>query len=1032
MPSTQPRPLPNAADKATLKAIAARVISTCPSLNDAARLVANELLRKYAIGNHDPDHVYFHRFRSAQSSATSFTGWQHMSETPYESLTLTQLVIHRFRATDVDNADLLDLYGGFYSAGPDAGDFNETNEVRLHGHQVLKDFWAIDFSERYRQQLQAFWNECAEDFRTLAKCNFLVQAIEARENRQLSEHDLQTLLDAVIGPLTWPVSLPTLRADSAVGAGYTVRALDIAGHATSNVLCISAAGGRQILYLPGEADAFVVCASAAELHWWVLQHMNRPGQRRRLLEHFPLAERQAITAGLSNLMNRLVSTWGQSDHQLINQHPQMISGDAFAWLRDSTRSAMFAEADLSLTANSDLRKKLWIGYLSAGLKVFGPMAVVGWPVALPVIGASLANMGLNIDQAVSGRTAAERKEGVIGAILSGIDMLFDLPFLRGVGSMAEISAEAEAAEWAQYADATRTPEESAYVVDEPEGTLPPPAEHLPVPVDAAPPAAIAQTYQCNEVLDGLTPISAEGKFQGIYRLDSEPPYAILLDDQAYYVRYFVDSRGGGFWAIVDPARPNQFVHALPVRLNAEGAWERISRLGLKAGGQCLGTQCAPDLELDTFAPEHAEPPPPPAPEPAPAPAEQPQLSTARAIGLVQTPYDVEPVNRALLKNWAMRLPETHLHFEIGPLGDLIAPDRHFVHFGAKCRALVNSAKRFYRNLRWDTLPPRPGIPTVDAATTIDEFIIDALDLAPGLVIAQTPGRITSMRLMIEHMATFARGGVRTLYVNRLLNDFAQLDLNQYFRTGSLSRDLERYLTRMGTDPLERFNELELVKAARHHGIRVQATDCAAFYRRPAAMPRPEQQAVTSHLTSDIMLLDRSLNDPGKWVVLTETPNTNTFRGFAGLSELEGGIGLRVTEVDPGQGERLSLDPGIVIPRGPLANAGQMSGVLETFYADLRLQMEAAPVVRNPQQMSRLLYRSGMFAFEHSEQGYALLHRSQAEQIVRTAVQRLGSGYFFIERPAWQRVHLKAYATLELLAQALSQEYGLMLQSRIHD
>ena len=96
---------------------------------------------------------------------------------------------------------------------------------------------------------------------------------------------------------------------------------------------------------------------------------------------------------------------------------------------------MFAEAELTLTSNGDLRKKLWIGYLSAGVKVFGPLAVVGWPVALPVIGASIANMGLNIDQAVNGKTAEERKAGIIGAVISEIDVLLNLPFLKGPGSL---------------------------------------------------------------------------------------------------------------------------------------------------------------------------------------------------------------------------------------------------------------------------------------------------------------------------------------------------------------------------------------------------------------------------------------------------------------------------------------------------------------------------------------------------------------------------------------------------------------------
>lgn len=174
MNSTETRPLPNAADKAAFKAIATSVIQTCPGLQDTAHEVAGDLLKKHGITGLDPDQVYFHRFSAAQSSSKTFTGWEHVDDKPTASLTLTQLVIQRFRATDQDNADLLDLYAGFYSVGPDAGTFDESNEVRLHGNEVLKDFWSVDFRSLYHQRLSAFWDSASSDFRTLAKCNFLI------------------------------------------------------------------------------------------------------------------------------------------------------------------------------------------------------------------------------------------------------------------------------------------------------------------------------------------------------------------------------------------------------------------------------------------------------------------------------------------------------------------------------------------------------------------------------------------------------------------------------------------------------------------------------------------------------------------------------------------------------------------------------------------------------------------------------------------------------------------------------------------
>jgi hypothetical protein len=1011
------RLLPNAADKAALKAIAVKVVTACPSLEDTAHEVASQLLAKFGVTGHDPDKVYFHRFKFSSTNPTAFTGWEHCCTQPIESMTLTQLVIHRFRVGDQDNADMLDVDTGFYTAGPEADEFNHTNEIRLHGDEVLKEFWNINFSDVYRNKLQAFWHDYADDFRTLAKCNFLSKAVEGRDSGLLTDDDFQTVVSAVIGPLSWPVSLHMLQSEHPNDAGLRVTAVDIDGHVATNILRIVDPQGRQIIYSPGENAPFHVMQAPADLHWWVLMQMNKKAPRQQFLSHFPLADRHAINENITDLMNRLVSTWGHSDHHLINRNDQSVTNDAFSWLRDSTRAAMNAEADLSLTSNGDLRKKLWIGYLSAGLKVFGPMAVVGWPVALVVIGASLASMGLNIDQAVNGKTAAERKQGVIGAILNGIDTLFNLPLLKGTGSLEEIGTQAQAADTVELAGELESPageleaEESSWRV--------PALEQLPPTTpETAPMADIPQTFQSNELLDSYSPVTETGKFEGIYRLDSDPPYAILMNDMAYYVRYFATSADDGFWAIIDPERPNQMIHSLPVRLNAEGNWERMTRLGLKGGGQCLTKECAIELEMDVRDPAPAEPS-----------FTDPQPSSSPRIALVKTPYDVALARRAELRKWAMQLRETHIQVQIGPNGGLVAPDRYALYFAEKARTLLTTAVRFYHNLPWNNLPPRPVIPLVNASTTITDLLAQVFQNAPGLVVSETLGRITSMRFMIENLADMAKQGVKTLYVRRLLSDFAQSDLNAYFKSGVMSEDLENYLTRLGSDPSEHFNELQLVKTARQNGIRVQATDCAATYKKKIAFTRTEEQMSTNHLTSEIMTLDKAINDVGKWVVLTGIESTNTFRGLAGISELEGGIGLRIEEVDPGQGTRISADPGIDIERGPSAHNAIARGKVETLFADLRLEMEAPQASRNEQQIGRLLNRPGMYCIEQSEGAYTLFHRSHTEQIVQTPIQALADGRYSIDRPTWVPVNGVPFDNLQQLSQHLNH-MGMSLQSRV--
>lgn len=1034
MNAAQQPPLPNPADKAALKRIAFTVVQNCPGLQDAAREAARDLLEAKGLSSLDPDQVYFHRFKTAQSSTRSFTGWEHIREKPYESTTLTQLVIHRFRATDQDNADLLDLYGGFYTEGPQGDDFDEKNEVRLHGNEVLKAFWSLDFSGHYSATLTDFWNSHADDFRTLAKCNFLSRAVQARDLGQLTGSDFQWLLDSVVGPVSWPVTLSMLQAShTPTGDVY---AFDIDGHVATQLLRIVDPGGRQIIYLPSETEAFVIKDTAADLHWWVLEQMNDANRRAAFMEHFALADRQQMTENVTDLMNRLVGTWGRADHHLINRTNLLLTDDAFSWLRDSTRQAMFAEARLSLTSNGDLRKKLWIGYLSAGLKVFGPMATVGWPLALPVIGATLANMGLNIDQAQNGKTRAERKAGVLGAVLNGINLLFNLPLLIGTGPMLEVGAEvdaAEAAEMAEYSEFLNPSVEAEnptqiMVPDDVDITVPNLDETVLVPAQEAAPPPVPERYQCNELLDG-TPLGEEsGKYQGIYRLETDPPYAILMNDNPYYVRYFADSNGAGDWAIVDPQRPNQLVHSLPIRLNGAGEWERMPTLGLKGGGQCMGKQCAPDIELDTFEP--ATPETPETPETPMQSLADPQPSTSRPPRAVRSAYDIDPTVRRSIKGWALNLDETHAQMQNDGAGGLGIEDPFELYAVGKRQLLQHSAISFFKNLPWITQPARPSIPGISRLMPMTELIDGIFENASGLVVGATLDRIATLRFLIETMPALARHA-KTLYMRGLLSDFAQVELNRYFTSGDMSADLQTYLSSLGTDPGGRFNPLELVKVARSHGVRLQAIDCAASYKMKTPLPSVDEQMIGTYLTNDIMTGDAYLNSPEKWIVVTDAQNTNTFRGLAGVSELKRGIGLRIDEVAVDEELGVDVDPGIEIPRGSSPGSAARPGNLDLLRADLRLKVQAPEVNWNEVTLENLLHRRGMYLFKKTGDAYTLIHRSKQGMLQRTAITRLSDGSFSLHRPAWQRVNDVGFASLREMSQRLV-ETGLILQSRIPD
>ncbi|QXI10876.1 membrane-targeted effector domain-containing toxin [Pseudomonas zeae] len=1044
MTSPERRLLPNAADKTALKAIAATIVQTCPSLLDAAHQVANEILADNGLSGLDSDRVYFHRFKTAQSSTLTFTGWEHLLEKPYETLTLTQLVIHRFRATDQDNADLLGLYCGFYSDGPEAENFNQSNEVRLLGSDVLKAFWDVDFSARYIGQLTTFWQTSSDNFRALAKCNFLSLAVQALQQGDLDGTDFQRVVDSVIGPVTWPVTLPMLQALHPVGA--EVRALDLDGHVASNALRLVEDSGRQTLYLPGESQTFLLMENEADLHWWMLEQMNSEDKRTAFLKHFPLADRNHLTENLTDLMNRLVSTWGHSDHQMINRSNVAISGDAFTWLSESTRTAMVAEAHLVLTSNSQLRKKLWIGYLSAGLKVFGPMAAVGWPLALPLIGASIANMGLNIDQAINGTTPTERKAGVTGAVLNAIDIVFNIPFLISTGAQLEVGPQvefAEAQEMLGLVEFTAPDVPFLPPVDQPPVATIDPQATVELANEIATGTTIASTrqlatpaarqgwsvpkipakYRCNELLAQRSAEAAPGKYEGIYRLDKEPGYAIEMEGAAYYVRYFADSEDTGHWAIVNPERPNQFAYSLPVRLSSSGKWERIPALRLRGGGQCLGKACLLGIDLpssSSSAPASSTPS-------AELPLVEPVSPVARPLRLVTPLNDIVGMDIAKMKRWAMNLPETFDELSSANRGHPSTAETYEAYFRDRRTSLLNKAKEYYSEMKWTNLPARPVIPKIDPEMQTAELIDRIFANTDGLVVGETLDRIASMRFMIENMPAFARH-IDTLYVRGLLNDFAQADLNDFYLSGEMSEDLRGYLSGLSTDPDDRFNMLELIKAAQANGIRSHGLEVAHSYKLKIPLTSIEEQMIHARLASKIMWGDELLNRPGKWVALVEATNTNAFRNLPGISELRGGIGLRIEEAVPSEVPGVSIDPGLKVTRGPFDNGATTRNSSDILFADLRLQIETPVPQWTEATENTLLNRNGMFILKKMQNTYMLVRRDSSSNIVRTVVN-CRNGQFYIWAQSMPRISGIMFRNLGALSQRLI-EIGLTLQSRL--
>ncbi len=953
-----------------LKLLASNVVELCPDMQSMARTTAQEILSQRTGQNLDPDKVFWHRFNNAESSTRSFTGWEHAGP-PVESLTLPELVMRRFNAHDQDNADLLQQLGGFYSADSHARFYNETNEIRMLGQDVLTDFWKIDFASLFKTRLSAFWETSSEDYRSLAKLNFITKAIEDLDSSALQPEHFTTVIKAVAGSFSTPPTLEKIHQRDEPPSGLSVRALDIGGYVASDILRIVDEQQRQIIYMPSNDGTFHVFETAADLHWWLLVQANDPLLSPVFMSHFPLSSYAAegTDVGLHNVLVTLFMSHARGDHRVVNQKDQLIQGDAFDWLCESARKRMHEEAYTSLESNADLRKKLWIGYLSATANVTGALGMLCWPVALAALGADLASLGLNIDQAVNGRNTADRKAGVLGAIFSSIDAL--LNSLVVIGVAGEIKSLGETASVEGTRPASFLPTEPVL--------LPP---HLASELENSP----LQNFVANVLL--VDDPGKSGLLKGIYT-HTDGNFYIEINSLPYQVRYLGEMKT---WVIVDPAEPYSFFRHFPVKLADNGEWNLLERPGLRGGGKLFAKKpWGSPRQASTYSP------------------------------LPNSPYDLPERYKAPLARTAVD-PSP---FRVG-LRNLATPEFNeaIEHFEKIRLTLLEDAESFFQQYAQET---RPVIPTLEQSATSKTILKSLLKTSDGLVIGETHSSIASKKFLIENMGVLAKLKVKVLYMEHVMADIHFADLEQFNRTGEMSDTLRNYLKGQDgghrTDPSGTYTFEALYKSANDHHIPIRAIDCMASYREgdlPRNFAEPRTKMMNFYASKRIQA-DQQLNGPTRWVALVGNSHTNIYNGVPGLSEMNKAIGLRIEDVPHGSTTGIGSDPGEVFRTSKFSD---QTGFVKS---DLLLKIDTLPAALADNAASLpapvtislddRLPQPGMFTLEQSAGQQVLVHRSGTGELVRTPIETGISGVRII-RPKWATISNRWYPRLSELLAAL--------------
>ncbi len=418
---------------------AARTRKDMPDIKAMAREAMSAIVKRLTGKTVDPDHLYLNTFSAAQSSRTSFTGWEH-ADSPNTSISLTQLLLRNFGATmqEMLPSDL-QLNAGVYRAGKGEAFYGAPNEFPLSVAALRDAIWAEDFQTRVQDRLRDFWKDHFQDVRILVEAQFLAEVARAKEEMLLSPegHALARSVSVDLADPQSGISLSVLGKSAVPAEDTIVRRLDINGYASSDILLLSDKSGRTILYLPGEKKALHEFQSEDALKEWIrLQAASRKG-RKMLERHFSLYCRQdgVWYTGVRNALKKLGTGAWQSG---INTRNYRVSGDVFHVLANNMRARSNSDADTLIKSDSEVSRDRWLEQIQTFNDVFWPvtMLVPGLEGAF-LVGNLGSELALETNRAVTGDTYEERSAASQSAILTGSAILIGGALSAGARSIAE-------------------------------------------------------------------------------------------------------------------------------------------------------------------------------------------------------------------------------------------------------------------------------------------------------------------------------------------------------------------------------------------------------------------------------------------------------------------------------------------------------------------------------------------------------------------------------------------------------------------
>lgn len=320
----------------------------------------------------------------------------------------------------LDNSAPFLVFNGLFRRAEPAR-YDRSTHLQISAEGLQQFIGTLDFSTRYKTQLDHYWQNHFHSHRLSTKLNFIAACNKQVEQGSLSDDARK---------LAWRVAGLMPR-----GRKLRVSTLSVYGYATTDLLFINdAITDLTLLYIPGNSSPLLEFTSTLECKDWFGHQCQDPAKRNALKHHFSLADGpdglgfsgvDTALAGIGEYpaIHRFSSDrpgfttdgrWSARDY--VNYRPRkynvLLTEDVFQTLTERQRTRSYADADFIITSDSEVSKAKWRDFLNSALSLLLPLTFV-IPGLVPLLAVGgLAQFGLGLDRAINGKTLQDKAEGV--------------------------------------------------------------------------------------------------------------------------------------------------------------------------------------------------------------------------------------------------------------------------------------------------------------------------------------------------------------------------------------------------------------------------------------------------------------------------------------------------------------------------------------------------------------------------------------------------------------------------------------------